>query len=191
MPSVYDHLLIDQGVIPAAILATYQVAIDTYVSEINKVAAVWRGFTDTDLHWRPHARSSTVGEILKHELLSQRRFFGEFLGCAEPPPDAVLPAEFSIAACIQRLGQLARRRLPFLAGQEEAWWLERVRFFDVERERAWIFWRRILHTAHHRTQLAVYLRLLDRPVPAIYGPSADGRWEGADPTQSTAAAGRK
>jgi uncharacterized damage-inducible protein DinB len=29
------------------------------------------------------------------------------------------------------------------------------------------------HLAHHRGQLTVYLRLLDRKVPAIYGPSAD------------------
>ena len=29
------------------------------------------------------------------------------------------------------------------------------------------------HIAHHRGQLAVYLRLLDVPVPSIYGPSAD------------------
>jgi uncharacterized damage-inducible protein DinB len=29
------------------------------------------------------------------------------------------------------------------------------------------------HTCHHRGQLALYLRLLDVPVPAIYGKSAD------------------
>lgn len=29
------------------------------------------------------------------------------------------------------------------------------------------------HIIHHRAQLAVYLRLLDRPVPPLYGPSAD------------------
>lgn len=29
------------------------------------------------------------------------------------------------------------------------------------------------HTFHHRGQLSVYLRLLDVPVPSIYGPSAD------------------
>lgn len=29
------------------------------------------------------------------------------------------------------------------------------------------------HTIHHRAQLTVYLRLLDVPVPALYGPSAD------------------
>jgi uncharacterized damage-inducible protein DinB len=29
------------------------------------------------------------------------------------------------------------------------------------------------HTAHHRGQLGVYLRLLGQPVPSSYGPSAD------------------
>ena len=29
------------------------------------------------------------------------------------------------------------------------------------------------HLYHHREQLSVYLRLLDVPVPSIYGPSAD------------------
>lgn len=29
------------------------------------------------------------------------------------------------------------------------------------------------HTIHHRAQLGVYLRLLDIPVPGLYGPSAD------------------
>jgi uncharacterized damage-inducible protein DinB len=31
------------------------------------------------------------------------------------------------------------------------------------------------HLAHHRGQLTVYLRLNDKPVPSIYGPSADER----------------
>ena len=29
------------------------------------------------------------------------------------------------------------------------------------------------HMAHHRGQLTVYLRLNDRPIPSIYGPTAD------------------
>lgn len=29
------------------------------------------------------------------------------------------------------------------------------------------------HLVHHRAQLGVYLRLLDVPVPSVYGPSAD------------------
>lgn len=31
------------------------------------------------------------------------------------------------------------------------------------------------HMAHHRGQLTVYLRLLDLPVPFVYGPTADER----------------
>lgn len=33
----------------------------------------------------------------------------------------------------------------------------------------------INHMVHHRGQLTVYLRLLDKPVPEIYGPSADSK----------------
>ena len=32
------------------------------------------------------------------------------------------------------------------------------------------------HMIHHTSQLGVYLRLLDIPVPALYGPSADEQW---------------
>lgn len=31
------------------------------------------------------------------------------------------------------------------------------------------------HLAHHRGQLTVYMRLNDKPVPSVYGPSADDR----------------
>ena len=34
------------------------------------------------------------------------------------------------------------------------------------------------HLCHHRGQLTVYLRLLDVPLPAIYGPTADEGWGG-------------
>ena len=32
------------------------------------------------------------------------------------------------------------------------------------------------HLCHHRGQLTVYARLVDVPVPMIYGPTADERW---------------
>jgi uncharacterized damage-inducible protein DinB len=49
----------------------------------------------------------------------------------------------------------------------------------------------VLHTAHHRTQLTVYLRLLGKAVTPTYGPTADVSWTGADPTTSVSAAQRK
>jgi uncharacterized damage-inducible protein DinB len=169
----------------------YQHVIDTYRSETAKTAAVWRGFDGADLEYRPHPKSSSVREILRHQLLSERRFFAEFLGVPEPAPADVLPREDSVATFTARLEELARPRLGFLAGRPPAWWLEEVPFFDVRRQRIWIFWRRVLHTAHHRTQLTVYLRLLGRPVPSTYGPTADVTWQGADPTRSVDSAGRK
>ena len=36
----------------------------------------------------------------------------------------------------------------------------------------------ISHLSHHRGQLTVYLRMLDVPVPSIYGPTADEPWQG-------------
>ena len=36
----------------------------------------------------------------------------------------------------------------------------------------------INHLVHHRGQLTVYLRLVDVPVPSIYGPTADEKWGG-------------
>jgi uncharacterized damage-inducible protein DinB len=32
------------------------------------------------------------------------------------------------------------------------------------------------HLIHHRGQLSVYLRLIDVPLPSIYGPTADEKW---------------
>lgn len=33
------------------------------------------------------------------------------------------------------------------------------------------------HAVHHRAQLGVYLRLMEIPVPGMYGPSADDNWQ--------------
>jgi uncharacterized damage-inducible protein DinB len=191
MPLAYAHVAIPESAIPTALDPTVQHVLDTYASETNKVATVWRQFRDDDLGFRPHPRSTTVGDIFKHQLFSERRFFGEFLGAPEPAPNAVLPTDFTALAAADRLVELALPRLAFLAQQPSVWWLELRPFFDVERSRAWIFWRRVLHTAHHRTQLTVYLRMMDRAVPATYGPTADVKFEGADPTNTVEAAGRK
>jgi uncharacterized damage-inducible protein DinB len=36
----------------------------------------------------------------------------------------------------------------------------------------------INHLIHHRGQMTVYLRLIDVPVPSVYGPTADEGWQG-------------
>jgi uncharacterized damage-inducible protein DinB len=156
--------------------------VETYSSETHKTASVFRQFDVNDLVWRPHPRSSTTEEIFRHQLLSERRFFAEFLGSPEPEPARILPAEKTPDLFAARLEELARPRFAWMAAQSDEWWLGSHQFFDVERQRIWIFWRRVLHSAHHRTQLSVYLRLLDKTVVSIYGPTADVTWKGADPT---------
>jgi len=187
----YAFTVIPDADVPPAAEAQFQHLIDTYASECNKVVSTWREFSDADLEFRPHPRSSSVREILKHQLLSERRFFGEFLGTPEPAASDVLPADLTISSAGNRFVELVRPRLAFLAQQKTDWWLAPVPFFDVGRQRIWIFWRRVLHTAHHRTQLTVYLRLLGKEVPSTYGPTADVSWAGADPTNSIQAAERK
>ena len=187
----YEDVAIGSAEVPVATSAIFQHLVNTYASEVNKLNSVWHEFTPAGLSFKPHPRASSVKEIIEHELLSERRFFAEFLGLPEVPANEVLPGERTPEAYAVRMVHLSRARLQFLAQQTEDWWLEVVPFFDVERERIWIFWRRVLHTAHHRAQLGVYLRLLEQRVPPIYGPTADVRWDGADPTNSVGAASRK
>ena len=176
--------------IPRSRVALLQHVLDTYASETNKVISVWATFVDSDLGYRPHPSSSSVADIMKHQLLSERRFFAEFLGLPEVAAEQVLPPRLAIESLSARMIDLAQPRLEFMAERDENWWRTVVPFFDTRRERIWIFWRRVLHTAHHRTQLTVYLRLLGKPVPATYGPTADVSWQGADPTTTVQAAGR-
>ena len=42
--------------------------------------------------------------------------------------------------------------------------------------RAFVTRQNVSHLVHHRGQLTVYLRLLDVPIPSIYGPTADEKW---------------
>jgi len=107
----YSFSGISDAQVPRAAVPLLQHALDTYASETNKVGAVWSSFGDDDLDFRPHPKSSAVGEILRHQLLSERRFFGEFLGSEEPAPDRVVPAPLSVKACVDRQRELASARL--------------------------------------------------------------------------------
>jgi uncharacterized damage-inducible protein DinB len=191
-PMNYPTVAIPDREVPRAALPLFQHLLDTYASETNKTAAVWRVLRDDQLGFRPHPRSSSVRDLLVHQVLSERRFFAEFIGLAEPAAGELLPPGDAapVEAYVARYVALARARLEALALGDQPFWLAPVPFFDVERERIWVFWRRVLHTAHHRAQLGVYLRLLGHEVPATYGPTADVTWRGADPTTTLDAAAR-
>jgi len=189
----YDYVAISDSEIPAAAEPVFQHVVSTYASEVNKTVSVWRAVNDELLDFKPHEKTNTIRTILIHQLLSERRFFAEFAGLQEPPVEQLLPPgdKPGVQAYTDKYVWLAKMRLPQFARGTGAWWLEPRSFFGgAKRERIWIFWRRVLHTCHHRTQVQTWLRLAGQRVPAIYGPSGDVKWAEADPTYSLDAARR-
>ncbi len=179
--------------VPVAVDPAYQHLVATYASETNKTVGTWRAVPDDLLEFRPHERTNTIRAIFAHQILSERRFFAQFVGTAEPPVESLLPAGPSpvVADYVDRYLGPAKARLPQLASATASWWLEERPFFGgLRRQRIWTYWRRVLHTCHHRTQVQTWLRLAGRPVPAIYGPSGDVTWDEADPTDTVEAAAR-
>jgi uncharacterized damage-inducible protein DinB len=189
----YDYIAIPDAEVPHAFDPLFQHLVSTYAGETNKTASVWRAVPEACLDFRPHQKVNTIRAILEHQILSERRFFAQFVGTDEPSADALLPpgARPLVQSYIEKYVALAKDRLPQLASASVEWWLTPRPFFEgLVRDRIWIFWRRVLHTCHHRTQVQTWLRLAGQPVPAIYGPSGDVTWDEADPTYSVAAAAR-
>jgi uncharacterized damage-inducible protein DinB len=190
----YDFVAIPDEEVPVAADPTFQHLVTTYASETNKTASLWRAIPDALLDYRPHDKVNTIRAILAHQILSERRFFAQFIGTEEPPAEGLLPPGDSppVAEYIECYLGPARARLPQLAAATAGWWLEERPFFGgLMRQRIWSFWRRVLHTGHHRTQVQTWLRLGGAPlVPPIYGPSGDVSWDEADPTYTVEAAGR-
>jgi len=189
----YDYVAIPDADLPQAVESTLQHVLQTYASETNKTVSVWQAVQDDLLDFKPHEKTNSIRTIMVHQLLSERRFFAQFVGTDEPSIEELLPAgdKPTVAAYIEKYVWMAKSRLPQLAKGSTAWWLEPRPFFGgLQRERIWVFWRRVLHTCHHRTQVQTWLRLAGQDVPAIYGPSGDVKWDEADPTYSLEAARR-
>lgn len=108
----YSLDVIADSEIPQASNPLLQHALKTYASETNKTASVFLQFGQDDLSFRPHIRSRTVLGIFRHQLLSERRFFAEFLGSPEPDPSEVLPQAQTAEAFTLRLSELAQPRFP-------------------------------------------------------------------------------
>ena len=144
---------------------------DTYDTERLKTLSVWSAFRDDDLRFRCAERARTPLEQFVHQCVSEDTWMRTMLDIESGLP--VLPAEESRLGFLRHYAAASAARAAVLRGRDAAWWTGTTRFFDVDRSRAWVFTRRIAHSAHHRGQLTVLLRLLGRPVYSTYGPSAD------------------
>jgi uncharacterized damage-inducible protein DinB len=189
----YEFIAIPDAEVPHATEPTLQHVLQTYASETNKTVSMWRAVPEELLDFKPHEKTNSVRTIMVHQILSERRFFAQFVGTEEPQVEELLPPgdKPKPQAYIDKYLWLAKRRLPQFAQGTASWWLEPRPFFGgLQRERIWVFWRRVLHTCHHRTQIQTWLRLAGQQVPTIYGPSGDVKWDEADPTYSLEAAKR-
>ncbi len=152
----------------------YKFLVDTYDSERLKTLNVWSMFTDDDLAIRPHPalqRDRNALEHMIHQCLGENKWFATMLGIDVGAPP--LPEQETRLDFIKRYAEDSGKRVAVLQDMDEAWWAEEVAFFDVVHSRAWIMVRRIAHTAHHRGEMTTLLRLLNRQVHSVYGPSID------------------
>ncbi len=136
------------------------------------------------LGWRPHAKSMTLGGLASH-LANLSSWIGhtverDSLDLA-PVGQAPLrqPEMTSRQALLDHFDRhVAEGRAALAAASDETllapWTLlgGGKPYFTMPRVavlRSYV----LNHNVHHRAQLGVYLRLLDVPVPGLYGPSAD------------------
>ncbi|MDB4907864.1 MAG: DinB family protein [Gemmatimonadetes bacterium] len=134
--------------------------------------------------WKPHAKSATLGQLAAHVAnlsgLAQRIIDSDGIDFATNPPKP--PAQPSdreelLKAFDERNAKLLES-LSALTPEQLAsdWSIRNGETVVIGGTREEMLRRMgINHIVHHRGQLSVYLRLLDVPVPGLYGPSADER----------------
>jgi len=152
----------------------YTFLVDTFATEILKVLSVWAMARDEDLDVRPRAgdrRGRTLREQMIHQCQSEHGWFATMF--AITAPGELLPGDFSRLGFLRHYAAAATFRLDALRGMEDAWWEAEAPFFEARKPRTWIMVRRIAHTAHHRGQQTLLLRVLGRELHSTYGPSAD------------------
>jgi uncharacterized damage-inducible protein DinB len=160
---------------------------DTLLPEWDHETAVTRRVVervpDDKLDWKPHAKSFSLRQLATHlvtipswmPLTIEREFIDLAPEGGQP---ANTPAE-SRDDLVRRFDEhVAAARLA-LAGADNAtmlapWTLKNAGAVILTMPRAGVLRGFIFsHMIHHRAQLALYLRMLDLPVPSMYGPSAD------------------
>jgi uncharacterized damage-inducible protein DinB len=135
------------------------------------------------MDWRPHEKSMTLGGLAAH-LAAAPGWIAPILERPgmdlAPSGGRSRPAEPTTPEGILELfdGNVATARKALAAASDgafpELWTLRAGPQVIYTLPRTDIYRRfGISHLVHHRAQLGVYLRLLDIPVPGVYGPSAD------------------
>lgn len=158
-----------------------RLALGDLEHELAQTRRVLERVPDAHHGWTPHPKSMTLFGLATHiantpswavAMCTQDTF-----DLADAP--GRLTDDPNVAAVLARFdGNVARLTEAMAPLPDEAWlatWTMKNRgqaVMAVPRAAAIRGWL-VSHMIHHRAQLTVYLRLLDVPVPGMYGASAD------------------
>jgi uncharacterized damage-inducible protein DinB len=157
---------------------------DTLLAELEQEAhttqRVLERIPEAHLSWKPHPKSMSLGQLALHVATVPGNVAELAAMDTVPEPPAFVQAEAattaelvpsltaSVAKARRHVGALddaeMRATWKLMAGGREIMVMPRVAFVRAVMLNHWY---------HHRGQLLVYLRLLDVPVPSVYGPTAD------------------
>ena len=130
--------------------------------------------------WKPHAKSMSLATLAGH--ISDMVEWADLVVSQdklELAPGTVPQAPASKAALMESLDKNVEKSRKAIADASDAHLAKNWDFlygghaiFSMPRTQVL---RSVVmnHVIHHRGQLSVYLRLLDVPIPGMYGPSAD------------------
>ena len=131
--------------------------------------------------WKPHQKSFSLGHLA--QLVA---WIPGWIGSTlrEPHIDLATSGGYSLESTDQLLKMFdanvrdARAALEWVTGAalDEPWSLKHGERVLMTMPRGEVVRQHLSHLAHHRGQLTVYLRLVDVPLPSVYGPTADERW---------------
>jgi uncharacterized damage-inducible protein DinB len=152
-------------------MATFAFLVETYRTERLKTLSVWAQVPDDQMRFRPEPRARSPLEHMVHQCVSEDTWMKNMLGIGVSRP--AVPAEETRTSFIDHYAACSAERLEILGRQPDEWYAGETMFFDVPRSRAWVLTRRFTHSAHHRGQLTVYLRLWGQALYSTYGPTAD------------------
>jgi uncharacterized damage-inducible protein DinB len=154
------------------------------ISEFEQEAQTTRRVLErvpTDkLEWKPHDKSMSLGRLAQHVAMAPGFLSGwavqdvaKFDGGTPPEPastaEILATHDAGAKQTKENIGKVGDNGLGTM------WEIQGPDGKTVMKMPKAALLRTLVmnHTYHHRGQLSVYLRLLDVPVPSIYGPSAD------------------
>ena len=141
---------------------------------------------EADAGWRPHAKSSTLGELAQHlavlpgwmAMTLQRDELDLSPPGGEPYRTPPFESTAHLMATFDESSRSAREALAAAPDSvfAEPWSLRNAGATIFTMPRVAVVRSFVMnHLIHHRGQLSVYLRLRDVPLPSLYGPTADSR----------------